>query len=314
MSEVCPKISIIVPVYNVEETIKKSLDSIVKQTFQDWELILVDDGSTDSSGKICDTYSKSDNRIKVIHKINKGVSAARQTGLINASGEYIIHADPDDWVELNMLKEMYAEAEESDADMLICDYFTESNGNVSYRLQRPSSLNPNIVLNELLHHLHGSCWNKLIKRSCIIKHDARFPDGINYCEDVCFLVQLLKHDIKVAYLNKAYYHYVQNHDSLTNNFNQKTFNDGKLFVEFLLSQLNENSLTVRLAKELIKTNAFRFSLVTREEIANLYPEIKKVTNQKKIPSLMYNFAFNGQYFYAKCLLYIYNFIQNTRIR
>lgn len=91
-------ISIICPVYNAQKFIKKCLNSIVQQTFKDWELILVDDGSPDDSGVICDEYAATDERIKVIHKKNGGVSSARQSGLEAASGEYVIHVDPDDWI------------------------------------------------------------------------------------------------------------------------------------------------------------------------------------------------------------------------
>ena len=103
MKRSTPKISIISPVYNAEPYIVKCLDSILAQTFESWELILVDDGSLDRSGNICDEYAAKDSRIVVIHKKNEGVGAARQTGMDNATGEYIIHVDPDDWVESDML-------------------------------------------------------------------------------------------------------------------------------------------------------------------------------------------------------------------
>lgn len=102
-----PKISIIVPVYKAETYLHRCVDSILAQTFTDWELILVDDGSPDQSGKICDEYAKKDQRVKVIHKENGGVSSARQRGLDESVGEYTIHADPDDWVEPEMLDELY---------------------------------------------------------------------------------------------------------------------------------------------------------------------------------------------------------------
>lgn len=105
-----PKISVIVPVYKAEKYLRKCVDSILNQTFSNFELILVDDGSPDQSGQICDEYAGKDKRINVIHKKNDGVSAARQSGLDASSGDYVIHADPDDWVEPQMLKELYAKA------------------------------------------------------------------------------------------------------------------------------------------------------------------------------------------------------------
>lgn len=98
-----PKISIIVPVYNVEKYLRKCIDSILNQTFKDFELILIDDGSTDESGKICDEYNLKDNRIKVIHKENGGLSSARNAGLDIAQGEYIGFVDSDDWIESDQI-------------------------------------------------------------------------------------------------------------------------------------------------------------------------------------------------------------------
>ena len=112
-----PKISIIVPVYNVEKYLRKCVDSILNQTFKDFELILVDDGSIDTSGKICDEYNLKDNRIKVIHKENGGLSSARNAGLDIAQGEYIGFVDSDDWIELDMYEELYKICKENDTDV-----------------------------------------------------------------------------------------------------------------------------------------------------------------------------------------------------
>lgn len=120
-----PKISIIVPVYKAEKYLNRCVDSILAQTFTDFELLLIDDGSPDKSGEICDEYARKDSRVRVIHKENGGVSSARQRGLDESIGEYTIHADPDDWVEPTMLEELYNKANKEDADMVICDFFYE---------------------------------------------------------------------------------------------------------------------------------------------------------------------------------------------
>ena len=145
-----PSVSIIVPVYNVELYLSKCIDSILAQSFTDWECILVDDGSKDSSGKICDEYALKDTRIKVIHQTNKGVSVARQVGIDNASGEYSIHIDPDDWVEPNMLEELYNKAKTDDADMVICDYFKHEGGTQTYIEQRPNFLEQIKIIEQML--------------------------------------------------------------------------------------------------------------------------------------------------------------------
>lgn len=298
-------ISIIIPVYNSEETIRRCLDSVVGQSFTDWEAILVDDGSTDSSGIICDEYEKRDGRISVVHKENGGVSAARQVGLDKASGKYVIHVDSDDWVESDMLNEMYKKAEMDGADMLICDFYSDYGDKVYYKGQRPSSLDPKIVLNEMFDEIHGSCCNKLVRRECILKSKATFPEGVNYCEDVCFNVQLLKNDIIISYLCKAFYHYVQKATSLTNQFSEKTLKEGVRYVNFLESVLPSDSYPVIRAKELMKICAFRFSLLTTRELAQFYPEIRKVSSEKPLPALMYYFAFNGFDFLALLFRFFY---------
>ena len=125
-------VSIIVPVYKAEAYLHHCLDSILAQTFTDWELLLVDDGSPDRSGVICDEYAAKDDRIIVFHKENGGVSSARQKGQDEAQGEYTIHADPDDWVEPTMLEELYKKAKADDADMVICDYFSNTGKKQKY--------------------------------------------------------------------------------------------------------------------------------------------------------------------------------------
>lgn len=121
-----PKVSVIVAVYNVAPFLSKCIASLKAQTLKDFEVILVDDGSTDNSGKICDAYARGDNRFKVFHKANGGVASARELGVEKASGLYMIHADPDDWVEPTMLEELYNRATETDADVIICDFYVES--------------------------------------------------------------------------------------------------------------------------------------------------------------------------------------------
>ena len=117
------KISIIIPIYNAEKSVTKMLDSLKKQTLMDFEVIMIDDGSTDQSPTICDNYQFKDKRFKAIHKKNEGVSIARQIGIEHACGEYVIHADADDWVEPNMLESLYDEATKTNANIVFCDFF-----------------------------------------------------------------------------------------------------------------------------------------------------------------------------------------------
>ena len=206
MNETTPKISVIVPVYKAEAYLHRCVDSILAQTFQDFEVLLIDDGSPDRSGEMCDEYARKDRRVRVFHKENGGVSSARQCGMDNAQGEYTIHADPDDWVEPDMLEELYRKAKEEDVDMVICDYYTEEKRKTKYIVQKPSALNHETVLCELFQQLHGSCWNKLVRRVCYQEYDIKFPVELSIREDLYVNVCLTARNIKVAYLHKAFYH------------------------------------------------------------------------------------------------------------
>ncbi len=243
MVSIIPKISVIVPVYKAEKYLHKCVDSILAQTFTDFELLLVDDGSPDRSGEICDEYAAKDSRIKVFHKENGGVSSARQCGMDHAEGEYSIHADPDDWVEPTMLEELYRKAKEEDADMVMCDYLEEYRHKQRYIPQTPTSLQSDSLLREfMMGVLHGGLWCKLIRRDCYGKYNIKFPPVVVW-EDLYVVCELLRNDIKVAYLNKAFYHYdlFSNISSITRYKSLKNLDSQKLFIrhfEDVLSAVN----------------------------------------------------------------------------
>ncbi len=205
-----PQISVVVPIYKAEQTLLRCLDSLKVQTFTNFEVLMVDDGSPDRCGEMIDEYAAKDSRFKAFHKPNGGVSSARQFGIDHTIGEYTIHVDPDDWVEPTMLEELYKKAKEDDADMVICDFFENTYKGQKYIKQQPSSLDHKSVLHDLFHHLHGSCCNKLIIRKAFIDYNVSFPMRISSCEDLYVNAALLKNDIRVSYLNKAFYHYIRN--------------------------------------------------------------------------------------------------------
>ena len=271
-----PAVSVIVPVYKAEAYLHRCVNSLLAQTFTDFEILLIDDGSPDRSGEICDEYAAKDPRIRVFHKENGGVSSARQLGMDHAIGEYTIYADPDDWVEPNMLEELYGKAKETDADMVICDFYTEHKGGKQrYVKQQPESLDSRAVLKQLLfQQLHGSCWNKLVKRACYNKWGIRFPNNLNYCEDVIVLVQLLQHDIKVSYIMRAFYHYDQhvNTHSITRAYTIDTFHMRMYYLDNLRMYLDK-----RICSEVFNTQytsivfeAFSYDLFDDRQFADLF--------------------------------------------
>ena len=212
------KVSIIVPCYNQAQYLAETLDSVLAQTYKNWECIIINDGSPDNSGIICDDYAQKDKRIKVIHKQNGGVSDARQVGLDAAKGEFVIHADPDDWVEPKMLEELLHKAEEENADMVICDVIWENGTFSELHIECPTSFDNETILCDLFEgKIHGSCCNKLVKHSLFKQYNIKFPKGVQLREDLYVIASLLVHPIKVSYLNKAFYHYIigENLNSLT---------------------------------------------------------------------------------------------------
>lgn len=282
-----PETSIIMPVYNAEKTLSQMIDSILSQTFTDWELLCIDDGSTDSSGVLLEEYALRDSRIKVFHKANEGVAMARQMGIDNAQGEYCIHADADDWVEPTMLEELYNEAKGKDADVIICDYFLNIKEKQTYISQKPTSLDPIQILRDLFQQLHGSCCNKLVKRVCYNKYDITFTKGINHCEDLITWIQLFQHpEIKVAYLPKAFYHYCENELSITRNFTRKTYEMRLKFRDKLKDILHISEATDIINKVSfgIFTEGFIYNVLSDVEIKeglNLYEQqIKQLSSPK----------------------------------
>lgn len=273
------KVSVIVPIYNAEKTLERILNSLMSQTLKDFEVLMINDGSNDSSGIICESYAKKDSRFKAIHKVNGGVSSARQIGIERATGEYIIHADSDDWVEQTMLEELYNEAINKKADIVICDYFVNYKNGQHYVNQKPENLNQQNIQNELFGKLHGSCCNKLVKRKCIEDYNIKFIQDVNYCEDLLFWLEILNYPLKISYLNKAFYHYYYDIDnkSIMGNYNMSFFNTSCKVVELINNILpNEiRDINVRKFKISIKCGAFEHPIFTSKQYYNIYPEVNK---------------------------------------
>ena len=205
------KISVIVPVYKVERFLPKCLDSILSQTYRDLEVILVDDGSPDNCGAICDAYAAKDDRIKVIHQQNAGVSAARNAGLDAAAGEYIGFADPDDRLETDMYEYLLSLAEKTGADVVQCGLFWEENGRVETQYTLPVDVRVSSVCEFAQsdwRNFANSVDNKLYRAHTV--RGLRFREGRTRGEDLFFNVEVLLRDSRVAFGGKAKYHYIQN--------------------------------------------------------------------------------------------------------
>ena len=220
-------ISVIVPIYNSEKHLNKCVDSILNQTYKDLEIILIDDGSTDNSPKICDEYAKNDNRIKVIHKENGGLSSARNAGLKIATGEYITFVDSDDYIDVTMYEKMHASIKKPNADICMCGSKTvDKNCKEIARDILPDDClftGEDIILNFVI-KLKTAVWNKLFRYE-IVKN-IHFPPGRVHGEDLVFLSMFLDKTTTMSTVSDACYFYFKRQNSITTSrFSERAFDE-----------------------------------------------------------------------------------------
>lgn len=226
-----PKISIIVPIYKAEAVLPKCVGSVLTQTFADWELLLIDDGSPDGSGKLCDGYAAEDGRIRVFHKSNGGVSSARNLGMMEAVGENILFIDADDWIEPDTCQILYGALEQAGADSAGCAHWNiQPSGE---KQSEPGALPAGVygrdevrkgVVDRLLGKrlgkpgevLNGFIWRFLFSRNIIAEHEIRFSGA--YLEDELFLMEYFCLAKKLAMVDEPLYYYLQNPASVTRNY------------------------------------------------------------------------------------------------
>ena len=203
-----PKVSVTVPVYNTSRYLRKCLDSLANQTLKDIEIIIVDDGSTDESGKICDEYATKYRNFRVIHKTNGGSASARQTGLNAAIGDYIIVCDSDDWVELDMYERLYNAAKETCADIVMCGAIAEYSDGRSVPFQKWfKHLDFEGHMKELFGTGYNNSWIRLVKRSIFTDNNIYYEKGVDMGEDCFILYKLLLTKPKLAQIDAKLYHY-----------------------------------------------------------------------------------------------------------
>ena len=215
-----PTVSIIVPVYNAENTISRCIESILNQDYTDFELILVNDGSHDSSGDICDRFASEDPRIHVIHKQNTGVSDSRNIAIDQAKGTYLQFLDSDDWITPNATGLLVQSAQQYHCDMVISDFYRVVGDRVSHK----GDIEDDCVLTreEFVEHMienpadfyYGVLWNKLFKRSIIMEHYLRMDTSISWCEDFMFNLEYIRHANVFYALQVPIYYYVKTKGSL----------------------------------------------------------------------------------------------------
>lgn len=202
-----PLISLIIPVYNSSNYLGRCLQSVLSQSLTEFEVILINDGSTDNSGEICKKYSLQDNRIKYYNRRNEGVSATRQFGIEHSSGIYSIQIDSDDWIDENYLKDLYETAIKTKADLVYAPFVKE----FLHKSQIISMYKTNNVKDFIkgifTAQVWGGVWNKLLKMEIITKHQIKFPSNIKMWEDLVFISKYLLFAKNISYCENSFYHY-----------------------------------------------------------------------------------------------------------
>lgn len=223
-----PKLSIVVPVYNVEKYLNQCIDSILGQSFRDFELIIVDDGSKDRSGSICDEYAKADSRVIVIHTENHGVVTARRTGVNCARGEYTAFVDSDDWLDLDFYRSIFETTGEANADVLVCNRVSRAAGSVETTMFQPgyydrkqleSTVLPQMIydMSEERYFISPSLWDKVFRTELLKAVYAGVDPAVTLGEDaVCTYPCIARANDLYIINNSAYYHYREDHVSMVN--------------------------------------------------------------------------------------------------
>lgn len=223
------QVSVIVPIYKVEKYIKRCLDSIVNQTYRDLEIVLVDDGSPDNCGKICDEYAKQDSRIKVLHQENGGQSKARNEAMKIAKGDYFCFVDSDDYIAINMIERLVSLAQCNQADISMIDYtfFSGEQADVTCQNEKQCQTFTNVELIKNMHTVPGELyvvmWGKIFKRELF--EGITFPEG-RICEDLAILYKLYDRSTNAVYSAEVLYYYFRNNvDSSTFQIKDKFYVD-----------------------------------------------------------------------------------------
>lgn len=326
------KISIIIPVYNVQEYLDRCLNSIINQTYKNIEILLIDDGSTDNSGKICDLYKDKDKRVSVIHKKNGGLSDARNVGIKNASGEYLSFVDSDDFVAENFIQELHSIITAYSADIAICGY---EKGKKDFFSNRRVKKQKNIIFDseEMLEQWHGKhkhietmAWNKLYKKELFLEHSIEYPVGY-YNEDVQTTHLLVEKANRIVITNKKLYYYYQRTNSIIRLVSLKSVEDNLYSQGIRLAYFKDKNyisayhrLKIKLQKYYMVKYCQLVDCDIRERMLEMfvqnYKEILCYKERRIFDALIFilfrefHFIFGKIYFFGKKGLKIYE--ENTK--
>ena len=316
-------LSVIVPVYNVEDYLHKCIDSILNQTFNHLEIILVNDGATDTSPQICDAYAQKDARVKVIHQKNAGVSVARNKGIEIATGNYITFVDGDDWLEPIMYETMYAITQlQQSIDIVMCDFVTVTTNlkkEISSALRKGfyskqqivKELYPTLLVTEEFGRVPiVSVWSCLFKRSLLIDNKIKFDADLLYSEDYLFMAEVMINANSFYYLKDNYfYNYLQYEASRSKKY-QSAWWDNLLYLNKELKRLlatnKEYNFTRQLKLQLLHSVLFILNSIYKNNTMDWKKKqetIRLILNQKEVTTAFLGLSLNKQKITLKVVLY-----------
>jgi glycosyltransferase involved in cell wall biosynthesis len=329
------KISVIVPVYNAEQYLKISVNSILNQTLRDIEVILIDDCSTDNSGKICDEFAAIDDRVTVIHNENEGAAAARNAGLLMATGEYIGFVDADDWIEQNMYEVMLKNATEFCSDAVFCNYVAElpsTSQKVDVNSGKQNIYSSQDIKKKFLPYFFGYDYNELsnyksycsfadynsyiwlciYKRDVIEKAQITFPsERVYFNEDNLFNLSFIYNANTITHVDGYFYHYRFNQSSFTKTFNDKYLSNKINKYHYLSSFIKQNKLDANFQNRLkikicIETiNIINYYVNSNSQtFKNKYKNVKMIINSSLISEAFNDFEVK-QLAFSQMKVYMY---------
>lgn len=236
------EVSVIVPVYNVEQYVEMCISSIMKQTYSKLQIILVDDGSRDRCPQICDRYKEKDLRITVIHRENQGLVRARKTGLSYASGKYVCYVDGDDWIEPDMIERLVKEMEEAAADVVVSGHFIDmedgsrkADNSLNAGIYNREDILPTMLYTGVFYEfgIHQFVWAKLFRRDILQKIQMQVDDRIRCGEDVALVYPYFLHIKTICCSSYTGYHYIQRADSMTNRYAPDELDQNWILIQYL---------------------------------------------------------------------------------
>lgn len=248
-----PKVSILIPAYNIGDCIERCLDSAVNQTLQDIEIIVVNDGSTDNTPEIIDSFAKKDKRIIVISQENSGLSVARNVAIKRSASKYILHLDGDDWIELNACEVLFERAEDEDADIIVFNSFCNDENGYQFKIDKEplvSGDNITFIKNILINKIKPCVIRRFFRRSLYIDNNIWHPEDIGLGEDLTTIVPLAFYTKKIIGIDNYLYHYYSRSESITKKYSIKMLEIFKA-VDSVISFLNTKGYKEKFKDEIV---------------------------------------------------------------